>query len=167
MRKLIAFTASVATSVVLAACATSSATPATTTAAPVVPPPAGTVSATTPVAATWHASLQSMNGTDVTGRATVIPSPGGSTATVTLESASPGAVHPWHIHNGTCAGGGGVVGPASAYNSLSVTPAGRARATAEIPITLDPTQSYHVNVHQSSSDMGNIVACGNLTATKS
>lgn len=169
MRKLLALTA-IATTVAVAACATSSATPPATTTPPATQPPVGTISANAPAGAvaTWRASLQSSNGSSVSGMATVAPSPGGSLATVNIESATPGAVHPWHVHNGTCLSGGGVVGPASAYDTpLTVSGGGRARATAQLPLTLDPSQSYHVNVHQSSSDMGTIVACGDLHIVKS
>ena len=165
MRMLLALTASVA----MAACATSSATPPNTTAGPsVTPPPPGTVSASTPAAATWRASLRSTNGTSMSGRATVTPSTsGGATATVSLQDATPGEVHPWHVHVGTCASGGGIVGPASAYTPLTVTGGGNANGTAAIPVTLDPAQSYHVNIHQSPTDMGTIVACGDLSASRS
>lgn len=165
MRKLLALTAAIA----VAACATSSATPSDTAAGPpVTPPPPGTVSASTPAGATatWHASLQSTNGTDMSGRATVSPNPGGATATVSLERATPGDVLPWHVHTGTCASGGGVFGPASAYTPLTVTGGGNASGTASLPSMLDPTQHYHVNIHKSPSDMGTIIACGDLAISK-
>lgn len=156
MRKLLALSASVA----IAACATSSATPST--GASVTPPPPGTMSATTPAGASWRASLQSMNGTSISGSASVTPAPGGSTASINIRDAVSGAVHPWHVHVGTCATGGGIAGPSSAYTPLNVTAGGNANSTAQLPMTLDPTQSYHVNVHNSPSDMGTIVACGDL-----
>jgi hypothetical protein len=160
MRMLLALSASVA----MAACATSSATP--TTGASVTPAPPGTVSATTPAGASWRASLQSMNGTSISGSATVTPAPGGSTANINIRDAVAGAVHPWHVHVGTCATGGGIAGPASAYSPLNVTSGGNANSSAQLPMTLDPTQSYHVNVHNSPSDMGTIVACGDLHAVR-
>ena len=160
MRMLLAISASVA----LAACATSSATPTTGTS--VTPPPPGTVSASTPAGASWRASLQSMNGTSISGSATVTPAPGGSTANNNIRDAVAGAVHPWHVHVGTCSTGGGIAGPASAYSPLNVTSGGNANSSAQLPMTLDPTQSYHVNVHNSPSDMGTIVACGDLHPAK-
>lgn len=166
MRKLLALTAAIA----VAACATSSATPSDTAAGPpVTQPPVGTVSASTPVGATatWRASLQPMNGTNVTGSAAVTPNQGGAMATVNIMGATSGDVHPWHVHTGTCASGGGVFGPASAYTPLTVTAGGSASSTASLPSTLDPAQSYHVNVHKSPTDMGTIISCGNLTISKS
>lgn len=162
MRKLLALTASVA----LAACATSSATPPDTTGAGVTPPPPGTTSATTPAGAsvTWRATMQPMNGSNITGSASVAPaSTGTMTATVNISGATAGDVHPWHVHTGTCATGGGVVGPGSAYTPLTVAAGGSASSTATIPATLDATQKYHVNVHKSPTDMGTIVSCGDLT----
>lgn len=172
MRKLLALTATVA----LAACATSSATPSGTPNGVLIPPPAtqpptGSVSASTPAGeqATWHATLVSMNGSGVTGSADVMPSgtnDGTSTAKVSIQGASSGMVHPWHVHSGTCATGGGVVGPASAYTPLTVGADGTASQTAGIPGLLNPTDSYHVNIHKSPTDMGTIIACGDLTMVK-
>lgn len=162
MRKLFALTATIA----VAACATSSATPNDTTMGPsVTPPPPGTVSATTPVSATWRATLRAMNGSGVTGTAAVTPSTSGATATVNVQGATSGDVHPWHVHSGTCASGGGVVGPASAYTALTVASGGMTSGTATLPAPLDPAQSYHVNVHRSPTDMGTIVACGDLSVS--
>lgn len=163
MRKLLALTASVA----LAACATSSATPPDTSAGPAVtPPPPGTTSATTPAGAsvTWRATLQPMNGSNITGTAAVTPtSTAAATATVNISGAVSGDVHPWHVHTGTCATGGGVVGPGSAYTPLTVAAGGSASSTASLPAVLDATQKYHVNIHKSPTDMGTIVSCGDLT----
>ena len=161
MRKLLALSASVA----LAACATSSATPPDTGTA-VTPPPPGTTSATTPAGSslTWRATLQPMNGSNITGTAAVSPATTGAmTATVNISGATAGDVHPWHVHTGTCATGGGVVGPGSAYTPLTVAAGGSASSTASIPAVLDGTQKYHVNIHTSPTDMGTIVACGDLT----
>jgi hypothetical protein len=161
MRKLLALTASVA----LAACATSSATPPDTTNPAVTTPVQGTTSASSPAGASvpWRATLQPMNGSNITGSATVTPaSTSAMTATVNISGATAGDVHPWHVHNGTCATGGGVVGPGSAYTPLTVAAGGSASSTASIPAVLDATQKYHVNIHKSPTDMGTIVACGDL-----
>lgn len=162
MRKLLALVASIA----VAGCATSSATPPETTGAGVTPPPPGTVSATTPAGAslTWRANLQPMNGSNITGSAAVTPGTTGAvTATISISGATAGDVHPWHVHNGTCATGGGVVGPGSAYTPLTVAAGGTASSSATLPTGLDGTQKYHVNVHKSPTDMGTIVACGDLS----
>lgn len=176
MRKLLALTAAIA----VAACATSSATPGAassgTSGGALIPPPAtqappGTVSASSPAGsqATWHATLMSMNGSNVTGSADVTPTGASgetSTAKVAIEGAGSGMVHPWHVHSGTCATGGGVVGPASVYSPLVAGADGKASGTAAIPGLLNPAQSYHVNIHMSPSDMGTIIACGDLTMAK-
>lgn len=158
MRKLLALTASGA----LAACAMSSATPPNTSAgASMTPPPPGTTASMT-----WRTNLQPMNGSTISGSAAVMPATSGAaTATVNISGATAGDVHPWHVHTGTCATGGGVVGPASAYTPLTIAAGGSAGSTATLPTVLDAGQQYHVNVHKSPTDMGTIVACGDLTAS--
>ena len=116
----------------------------------------------------WDASLASRAGSSVIGSASVqsVTSPGyaGTTAAaVSIGRAQAGAQHPWHVHVGTCASGGAIFGDASAYPVLRVGSDGNATATANLAMGLDPDGSYHVNVHRSASDLGTIVACGDLT----
>jgi hypothetical protein len=83
-------------------------------------------------------------------------------AYVAIENAVPGGRHPWHVHVGQCGADRGVLGPADAYPILKVGGNGKADATAKLPIPLPLTGQYFVNVHASPSNMGTIVACGNL-----
>lgn len=87
-----------------------------------------------------------------------------STVQVMLSNATSGGMHPWHVHYGRCGGNGGIVGSASAYPVLSVGSDGMATAKATLPMAVATTGEYYVNVHASSSNMGTIVACGNLAA---
>lgn len=74
-----------------------------------------------------------------------------------------GATHPWHIHSGTCATGGGVVGGGQSYTPLRPDASGNATSQAVLPTELTAGESYHVNVHRSPQAMGEIISCGDLT----
>jgi hypothetical protein len=112
----------------------------------------------------WTATLASLSGSTVTGTATTAPSDNAeqTRASVTISGAEPGAVHPWHIHSGRCGDNGPIVGPASAYPPLTASAEGAASVTANLPYATPMSGSYYVNVHRSPTEMGTIVACGNL-----
>lgn len=98
----------------------------------------------------------------VRGSGKALVAEGKTTATVSLEAAKPGAVYPWHIHEGTCASGGPIVGDATAYTPLTVGNDGRAQGTAQLAVRLDEAKDYFVNVHASPTELATIVACGDL-----
>ena len=113
----------------------------------------------------YSANLAAMSGSTVHGTATVHSMTAGQqTVELQVSGATPGATYPWHIHSGSCADGmTPVVGSPSVYTALGTSGDGTASLTATIPVTLDPNQRYHVNVHASPTEMGTIVACGDLT----
>ena len=114
----------------------------------------------------WSATLSAEGGGAIGGSATVAPSGAAATvATVNLTGAAPGAVHPWHVHSGRCGDNGPIVGPPSAYPALTAGADGAATVTATIPVATPVSGNYYVNVHRSATEMGAIVACGNLTMT--
>lgn len=85
-----------------------------------------------------------------------------ATARVELEGVAAG-VFPWHLHQGSCATGGDIVGDAEFYPPLRVGSSGVASVTARLPMPLSGATPYHINVHASTSDLGTIVACADLT----
>lgn len=101
-----------------------------------------------------HASYQGDIGADVLD--------GKTTATIALTGAASGGYHPWHIHEGKCGSGGPIIGDPSAYRPLTVGSDGKAAGSAVLMLQLKEATEYYVNVHQSPSDMGTIVACGQL-----
>src|SRR5688500_1767706 len=111
----------------------------------------------------WDATLSPSNNSGVRGTSSAQSVGVGTGARININNATPGAVHPWHIHVGTCASGGGIVGSASDYPALTVSSSGTASADATIGAALNEQTAYHVNVHRSPTDMGTIIACGNLT----
>lgn len=86
----------------------------------------------------------------------------GSMAMVSISNATPGGVHPWHIHAGRCGGNGPVVGDPGAYKALEVNSSGDASQNASLSVALPYANDYYVNVHASPTNMGTIIACGNL-----
>ena len=119
--------------------------------------------------AQWSATLAPPAGSptpSVSGTATVMGNADSSQTKVevALNGATPGAAHPWHLHRGTCGSDQGIVGDAAAYKPMTVGINGRATATATLEMPMPRTGEYMINVHASPTDMGTIVACGNLAA---
>ena len=101
-------------------------------------------------------------GAGITGRGEIRTIGSETTVAFTLNGAQPGAVHPWHVHDGKCDTGGPIVGNASDYSPLQVGNDGKAQGNARVSVGLSEAKPYHINIHASSSDMGTIIACGNL-----
>lgn len=133
-------------------------------------PSTSTGSAPAPISASrasanWMAMLVPVGPSVVRGTAMVHSMSDRQTVQVQITGGSPSALYPWHIHTGTCADGmTPIVGAPSLYAALGTSTDGSASLTADQPITIDARQRYHVNVHASPTDMGTIVACGDLTA---
>jgi hypothetical protein len=87
------------------------------------------------------------------------------TAATQIAGDVPGAVRPWHVHFGSCATGGDVVGPAGSYTPMTVAADGTAQSTATVEFMLDASAPYHVNVHESQSAIATLIACGDLERT--
>ena len=83
-------------------------------------------------------------------------------AVATIANATPGGEHPWHVHVGRCGSNGAIVGDASAYRPLKVGGSGRAEASAKLNLPLPRSGEFYVNVHASATNLGTIIACGNL-----
>ncbi len=112
----------------------------------------------------WTATLEPQNGTSVTGTASVMPGTAAGTTMVEISvmGAPPNGTHPWHIHAGTCGSGGDIVGPPAEYPPLTVDANGAGSATATVNMAAPTTGDYYVQAHMSPTDLGTIVACGNL-----
>ena len=114
-------------------------------------------------AETWHATLAPVGGSGVSGTASARDMDDATHARIDIRGGQSGGVHPWHIHQGQCGDANApVVGPASAYPPLTVGSGGTASAQAHVPVELNEATNYIVNVHASASDMGTIIACGDL-----
>ena len=110
----------------------------------------------------WSATLGPVGGSGVSGTATASDMNDATHATIRIRGAQAG-IRPWHIHEGTCGDSNApVVGPASAYPPLNVGGGGTGTAQAHVPVELNEAKRYIVNVHASPSNMGTIIACGDL-----
>ena len=122
-----------------------------------------TAAASSAAAPMWQGDIRPESGTRVGGTVMVMPGAGGqTTATVTLTGAPANGTHPWHVHSGTCAEKGPIVGPPAAYTPLATDATGAARLEATLPFATPTSGSYSVNVHMSSAQMGMIVGCADL-----
>ena len=112
---------------------------------------------------TMTAQLASQGGSTITGSATATHGDDANSFRVrtTIGGGTPNATYPWHVHAGRCGDNGPVVGPASAYPLLQADANGAATVNASVPVAM-PTGPLYVNVHASPTQMGTIVACGNL-----
>ena len=131
---------------------------------------AGSIAAQQPegqqLAHRWTASFHGAGEwDDLNAMSEVLWTDGAASFTANLEVSGDDAdaVRPWHVHHGTCAQGGEVVGGGAHYPALTIASGGAAAAAASVPTALDPAGQYHVNIHRSPSEMGTIVACGDLT----
>ena len=112
----------------------------------------------------WKATLAGRaTWTGASGTASARVEGNNTVTTVMLAGLPSGGPYPWHVHDGTCETGGPVVGDATAYPPLTVGADGRAEASARLlGIKLNEAQKYHINVHRSATDLGTIIACGEL-----
>jgi hypothetical protein len=114
----------------------------------------------------WTTTLAGTEGWEqITGEASAQWTEGGLQfqSSASISGDEPDAVRPWHVHFNTCAEGGGIVGVDGDYPRLEVDEDGNASASATVPMPLDPTQDYHVNVHLSDEELETIIACGDMT----
>jgi len=112
---------------------------------------------------TFNARLSSMGGSGVSGTSTARDMDGATHATISISGARSGGTHPWHIHEGRCGDPNApIVGTMAAYPPLTVGGGGTATAQAHVPVELNEAKNYIVNVHASPTNMGTIVACGDL-----
>jgi hypothetical protein len=122
-----------------------------------------------PVGNRWNASLATPAGLSgaiqVTGTAWMAPNekdPSTTRVHVSIANASPGGLHPWHVHRGQCGTDQGIVGPPDSYHPLKVGGNGQAEDDVVLAIPLPKEGAYFVNVHASAANMNTIMACGNL-----
>ena len=118
----------------------------------------------------WKASLDSQNGSKVSGSAEVKAKSTDSTMmSVKIKNGMAATVYAWHMHNGSCTAGGDVVGVATAYPQITTDSTGEGRSEASLAVAPPNTGAYSVHVHAPSTDskaIGQTVACGDLKAVK-
>ena len=119
-----------------------------------------------PVGERWNAALATPSGlqgaVQVHGNGYLARDPNGSKAVIHISNATPGGVHPWAIRTGLCGAETPVFGDASAYPNLKVDNDGTAQGGATLSIPFPTSGDYSLEVRASPTNMGTVIACGNL-----
>lgn len=112
----------------------------------------------------WDGLLLGKNGSKIRGVVGMVAGKSAGTTAVDVKYARDvaGATRPWHVQVGSCEKPGPVFGPASAYPLLRVDAKGAVEAKAILRLALPDSGEFYVNIHESSSSMGKIVACSDL-----
>ena len=112
----------------------------------------------------WDGMVLGVGGAKIRGEVEMVAgkTPGTTAVEVSVARDAPGAIRPWHVHVGSCAKGGPILGAAAVYPTLRVNGKGAAEGEATLRLALPDSGSYYVNIHESASAMAKIVACGDL-----
>lgn len=134
------------------------------------------VVATVGVVHEWKADLKPVEGSTISGSATVNtgtpptadttkPAAAPFKADVSIMGGKEGDTHPWHVHTGTCGTPDApIVGAANEYAAIKVGPNGEGKAMATVNQVLAGNGQYLVNIHKSADDL-TVVSCGELKMT--
>jgi len=121
----------------------------------------------------WKADLVPEKGSTVSGNATVEAHGADSTAlTISIKGGEINKSYAWHVHQGSCAAGGPVIGLESSYPELQTSASGTAEASVTLGMAPPASGVNSVHVHPmvptfKSGDTGKkftegSVACGDL-----
>ncbi|NUO63477.1 MAG: hypothetical protein HOQ34_07905 [Gemmatimonadaceae bacterium] len=136
----------------------------TTSTGGVAPSPATSPTADMSGMPHFSATLAPVNGSGISGTAMIHGMNGRQMVELSINGAPASATLPWHVHSGSCADGmTPIVGDPANYTALGTSNDGTARIMADLPINFVAGQKYHVNVHKSPTEMGTIVACGDIS----
>jgi hypothetical protein len=103
--------------------------------------------------------IAAQSGSNQTGTATLTASGDKTQVVIALNGMPAGSQEPAHIHQGTCA----KLNPKPAY-PLSTVADGQSATTVNVPLATLQTGGFAINVHQSTTNLGTYVACGNIPA---
>jgi len=119
-----------------------------------------------PVGERWNAALATPSGlqgaVQVRGTGYLARDPGGSKAVIHVSNATPGGVHPWSVRVGHCGGENEVFADPSAYRNLKIDKDGTAQTSANLSAPFPTSGDYSLEVRASPTNMGTVIACGNL-----
>lgn len=115
-----------------------------------------------PAPDTWQAAMVGTAAAPgVTGTATATVGNQQTAVSLQIAGLPAGSERPWHIHFGSCAAAGDIVGDPEVYGLLPAA-GGNAQRQATIGVALRRDESYLVFVHESMERMDIILACGDL-----
>jgi hypothetical protein len=120
-----------------------------------------------PVGERWNATLATPSGlagaVQVRGSGYLARDPSGSAkAVIHVSNATPGGLHPWSVRVGLCGTDNPVLGDLAAYPNLKVDKDGTAQESALLSVPFPTSGSYSLEVRASPTNMGTVIACGNL-----
>ncbi len=120
-----------------------------------------------PVGERWNATLatpSSLTGAvQIHGTGYIARDPSGSSkAVIHISNATAGGVHPWTVRVGHCGTDNPVFGDLSAYPNLRIDKDGTAQGGALLSVPFPTTGTYSLEVRASPTNMGTVIACGNL-----
>ena len=112
----------------------------------------------------YDAKIMGKDGSKITGTAVMKSTADdkGTEIDLKLMGVEASGTHPWHVHTGSCAKSGGVWGGGANYKPIVADAKGAGESKATIAMAVPDTGSYYVNIHESSTNMAKIVACGDL-----
>jgi len=116
---------------------------------------AGASTSTTP--ATVFVQLQPQNNSGQTGTATLTAAGDKTQVVIALNGMPPNAQEPAHVHPGTCA----KLNPKPVY-PLTTIAGGQSASTIDVPLSTLQSGTFAINVHESTTNIGTYVACGNI-----
>ena len=87
---------------------------------------------------------------------------GSSKAVIHVSNATAGGVHPWAVRVGQCGTDNPVFGDLTAYQNLKIGKDGTAQSGALLSVPFPTSGSYSLEMRASPSNMGTVIACGNL-----
>jgi len=105
--------------------------------------------------------MHAQNGSGEDGTATLSQEGGDVKVVISLKGA-PTTEQPAHIHDGTCSDLKGV-----AYPLTNVTSGASTTMIKSASLAKWLKGAFAINVHESASDLGKYVSCGNITAPSS
>ena len=105
---------------------------------------------------TLTVALHEQNGSGESGTATLTQVGSDVKVVISLKGA-PDTAQPAHIHDGTCAK------PGAVYKALAdVVKGSSTKVLTDVTIDKLVDGTYSINVHESASNLGKYVACGNI-----
>lgn len=111
-----------------------------------------------PAGNTATVTLAALNNSGVSGTATLREESGNTVVTLSMAGGNPAVPMPAHIHEGSCPGVGTV---AHALNSVS-NGTSTTTLTGVTIASLKAQMPLAINVHESTENVGNYVACGTV-----
>lgn len=118
----------------------------------------------TPLAGMWMGDVAGKDGNPLSGSAMMMAGSDANTTQVDLQLKGDvaGAVHPWHIHIGSCTRPGAPLGGGKPYTPVTIGANGSGTSKAILPLAMPDTGSYYINIHDSAANMAKVVGCGDL-----